>query len=789
MKRSCPNAGPFLRLLVVAGLLFWLASAAVAQDPAPAPESPSVDLPAPDTNAAAAPGTETPATAPAEGPEIKADSTLEDLFANYLHFALVGQFDVADRYGQALLKHPQVSPQLTKEGGEQMLALSEKYRNSIETLLLMINNTPIAENAKKVLEIIRQSHAQARMNPQRITENIKLLAGTPMQYSVGLERLVESGEYAVPWMIDVLADPRQQNLQPFVVRALPALGKKAVNPLVVALSIKNPAVQGVVAQALGRIGYPQALPYLARLAEDPQTNSAVRDAAVEAIQQIVVADPGVKARPAAELFQDLAEKYYANIESLQPDPREDRANVWVVQETILKPIEVPREIYQYVMAMETAQASLAINREQPAVIALWLAANFHREAELGLDVASGAPAQTNDLTRPQDFPRSIYFARTAGPRYSQMALGRAVHDRDAVVALGSIAALHVTAGPATMVEPEAKEGISLAAALSFPDVLVRIRAALALGQALPQEPFRDAREVVPVLASALQLTGQKVYVVADPVEATRKQIAGDLERGGATVFAAERFGDAMEAAHRKVSHVDGIFITSDIQRPNPVEAVRALAGDSQFALAPVVMVVKPDGTMMIERVAAADKRVGTVLMTADNAGGVAEQLLARRGELATEFGGRELSPEVSVALALESARTLRDIAVNRSPVFDIAGAESSLILALAHPSEELRIASAGALALIDSAPAQRAIATVALNPQQTETLRTAAYGALAESARRFGSKLEPPAMEKLFNAATTDPNLPLRTAASQALGAMNPPGRPVADIILSQPGA
>src|SRR5690606_28271366 len=123
------------------------------------------------------------------------------------------------------------------------------------------------------------------------------------QQAVALERLRDSGEYAVPWLLEALGDARQSNLHPFIVRTLPLLGKRAVNPLVEALSIDNPAVTGAVADALGRIGYPQALPYLQRIVENRSANPAVREAAAAAIRAIVVSDPSVKELPAAELFR------------------------------------------------------------------------------------------------------------------------------------------------------------------------------------------------------------------------------------------------------------------------------------------------------------------------------------------------------------------------------------------------------------------------------------------------------------------------------------------------------
>jgi hypothetical protein len=813
MNRRWLNVGRSVIALAVTALLItpaWLH--AQAESAPPAAEKPAAagndsnaampaEAPAADANAAqpvgsepAAEGAAAPAegaTSPAEGAaasapagEPGAKDPMEENFASYLHFARVGQFDVADKYAQAFLQLPEFNP-MTKESAQKLLALSDRYHNSVETLLLVINNTPIGQNARKVLDLIHEANRQARMAPERIVNNIKLLAGTPVQQSVGLERLVESGEYAVPWMIQTIADPKQQELHPFVIRALPRLGKNAVNPLEQALAIANPAVQGVVAEALGRIGYPQALPYLQRLAADTKTNPQVRSTAEAAIQRIVVSDPRIKRLPAAELFRDLAEQYYANVESLRPSSAEPRANVWFLKDGIITPVEVPLAIYNFVMSMRAAQASLALSLQQPAVVALWLAADMRREAGLGLDVTTEEPAQTLDLTRPADFPRAIYFARTFGPMHCQLALARAVKDLDPVVALGSIAAMNVTAGPVAMVQPQNADAASLAAALRFPDIVVRIRAALALAQATPQATFKGADQVIPVLASAVQLTSSDNYMVIDPDAAIRGRVQEDLGRQGGFVVAADRLGTALDQAHRKVTHLDGIFLATDMRDPTAVEAVRQLASDRSFSLTPIVLIVKGGGgAVAADAVAAVDKRVGRVFVTAD-AQNLAEQLVARDNEIAPKYGQRELSPELALSLAMEAANTLRLVAVNRSPVFEIAGAEPSMILALGSPSEELRVAAAGALALVNSASAQRAIGSVALAAEQTETMRKAAFSALADSARRFGPKLEGPAMQKLVEVATKEPNLSLRTSASQALGAMNLPGKTSAEILLS----
>lgn len=715
---------------------------------------------------------------------------MEADFRSYLQFAVMGRFDESDAFASSLLEHPDLTPELTDAGADGLIMLTEKYDRSLETLQLIMVNTEIGENAARVMDLVARAHKIQRMRPSRIRGNIALLNGTPMQRKVGLERLIESGEYAVPWMLETLADPDEKELYPFIVRALPSLGKRALNPLIEGLGIEDPRIRGLVVQTLGRIGYPQALPYLQRIVEDPDENPAVRDAAVMAVRDIIVSDPSVREQKAADLFVDLAEQYYANEESLQPDPREPAANVWFLRRGFLVPVEVPHNIYMVVMCMRAAEDALALSPDRPSVIALWLAANFRREAGMGLDVQSEEVVETLDMTRPFEFPRSVYFARIFGPRVAQISLHRGVRDRDRNVALGSIAALNVTAGPAAMVEPADPGGLSLAAALSFPDTLVRIRAGLALGGALPTSGFRGSEHVVPVLASALSLSGVRHYLVVEPNTRAREAIVGELTREGARVVAADRLTPALEQAHRELTHLDGIVLATDIRGPHVIEALRQLDRDPRFSLAPIVLLVKRDDALLGNQAREADPRIGLVFDTSDDGlppADVLDQLRTQIEHVAPRFGYEPLTGELALELALGAARTLHTIAVSGTPVLDTAVAETALIQALSQPDENLRVACARALSLIGSADAQEAIASVALDPAEGESLRIAAYDALAESARRFGARLHEGQTQELIEQATTDPNLTLRTAASQTMGAMNLPGQTAAEIILAQP--
>ena len=767
--------------LAWAGLLAVGPIAVLAQeaaDAAPA-EAPAPEPAAPDgAEAAPAPAPEAPATAPAGqgGPTAE----MEAAFANFLHFAVIGQFEIAESHAKALLARPDVNP-LTPEAADILLELSDRYENSLDTLLILIQNSSISETAGRVMALVQEAHRRKRMDPAHISDSIQLLAGSPTQRAAGLERLMDAAEYAIPRMLEVLDEPRATNLHPFVLRALPQIGKPAVNPLTAALSVPSATVQRFAAEALGRIGYPHALPYLKRLADDEKANAAVREAAAAAVAAIVVPDPKVKEAPAVAMLADLAERYYSEEPSLMPDPRQVRANVWVVEGNTVKPVEVPAAIFAQVMCMRATRDSLVLDQNQPRAYALWLAANIRREAQLGLDVQTAEVAEVDDATQPAGFPRSLYFARMAGPRHCQLVLSRAVHDLDRDVALGAIAGLASTAGPAALVGGEAG---GLGQALVFPDLLVRIKAALALGKAAPAETFREAPELVPVLGSALGLKGQRVYLVLDGDEAFagRLSTAFGGDGGGVQVLTAPSVRDGLAAVEKSGGWLDGLFVASDLRRPTTIEALRELSRAPRTALVPAVVYVKEGDILVADDLAEADRRAGRVLVSGDDVAPLAEQLLARKNEVAVRYGHREMAAEEGLALALQAAQTLEAMATAAPGRFDVRTIEADLVEALGHPAQELRVAVIRVLAVLDTPKAQSAIARVALSDQQNPDLRVAAFAGLAESAKRFGSRLDDAAMKALVTQAMQLADLRLRTAASQAVGAMNTSGA-VATII------
>jgi len=695
---------------------------------------------------------------------VTAGGTVADHFADFLHYAVLGRFKIADGHAKELLNHPDLDP-------VEVLKLSQQHARSVETLIILIKNSPIGDNASRILDLIREGEHRQRMETDRILADIDKLGGLPQMEYNAVRRLADSGEYAVRWMIQTLRDDAKKALWPRVIRAFPQIGKPAVKPLVEALAITDQNIRQVVIRTLGEIAYGQAVPYLLTVAADSNALPETRQAAVAAVAQIEKrSGRSFGESPAAEFIR-LAEQFYNERGSVRADVRLREANVWYWDKAnqFIERVAVPQPIFGQVMAMRACERALLIDPNQPDAIALWLAANIRRESRLGFDVENGDPdaAGETDATRPPHFPRALYFTSAAGSRYAHMVLDRAVADLDAPVALGAIAALRRVAGASSLVGSEDYKQPFLQA-LKFPDLVVRIRAALALGNALPQTPVAGAELVVPILGNAMTLTGQRNFLVIDDNEDRLNRLVGDLRRADTNVIAATTTLEALDRAASEFDLLSAIFLSASVGSPDVQNDVVAIRARHELALTPIVLMFEPAQGDMVKRIAASDRGVGVVDVALGASG-----LMTRLAEVTRRTGQTPVIPDLAYELGLEAAATLQRIATDGKSNFHPLLAEKAAIAALDASVEDLQIAAVGVNALLASDKAQAAIAAVALKGSNTESLRLAAFDGLSESARRFGNRLGEVQIDEMLKFSFNEPNMRLRTAASQALGALN----------------
>ena len=314
--------------------------------------------------------------------------------------------------------------------------------------------------------------------------------------------------------------------------------------------------------------------------------------------------------------------------------------------------------------------------------------------------------------------------------------------------------------------------------------MVRIRAALALANALPTHSFHNDQNLMPVLNEALLLFGgARNALVIDPDAESANAVAATLRGLGYNVITEAGLLAGLEKVRTELPGLDAILLASDMANPDLGEGVSQLRSEFRFAAVPVVIVAKPAHSEMVEDFVRGDHRLGRV--TVDPSPDDLSRVLA---SVSRAVGATPITPEVGTGLALESALVLELLALTNNPLFDVGEAESSLIVALETDDTVLKQTVARVLGYIGTTSAQEAIARLALDPAEPEEMRVTMFAALAEAAKRHGNHLPDGLVEELISVAASDGNMVIRTAASQTLGALNLPGNPASVIIRNQYG-
>jgi hypothetical protein len=411
--------------------------------------------------------------------------SLEDNWNDFLHYIKIGRFDLAKGFGQAVL---QSNPDSAK-----LLVLSRQNPQGYEILQKVNEAAPdpqLAEITRKILGIVEQGRFSRRADPRIIVEEIRRLSTTERGRLASVKRLQNAGEYAIPFMLDAIADSSRKDELPYIVWALPQIGKDAIRPLTAALQTESVAVKAEIVKALGKIGYPQSQAYLRYVVEKDES-AEIRELAAKSLMQINPAEARI---PAAQLFYQLAEKYYYHAQSLASAEDANFANIWFWDPNSQKLVceEVDKSYFNELMAMQVCEWSLRADPSFGQAIGLWLAA-FFKAQSTGLKM----PAYFGD--RHAD---ALVYATTAGVEYLHQALARAVKDKDSYVALGVVEALATTAGEKSLLY-QAGPDQPIVKALLFEDKMVRYSAAIAIASAGPTESFAGSKLVVKNLAEAL----------------------------------------------------------------------------------------------------------------------------------------------------------------------------------------------------------------------------------------------------------------------------------------------
>ena len=497
-----------------------------------------------------------------QGRSAEVPAPLLSLIEDYYHYATIGTYPAANALGQQMLQGD-YTPEQFLDGFREVHSRRSAPSEDLDKRFAQWQGTPeLAETANQIVAKVNEGRRARATSRDFIAEQVERLSRGQQAYNNAVDQLRNSGEYAVPVMVDYLLDPNKKEFQADIRRAMrdSRFGVDLLSPLLAATQMEDEAVLATVLRTLGDLRYNVSVPYLL---EQLQTSNSdqVKAAAREALGQIGYTGGS----DAATEFYNLAQKFYYNQTPIQPREGLGLATIWSWggRNAGLVRTDVPPQIFNEIMAMRSAGKSLALGQGQDQSLALWLASNYRRESELKEGEV--------DKTRPENSPDAKYYGTQAGARYLQMVLDRTERDRRntlpeqrynaAEVALRAIKSLQEIVGRGNVGSGESP----LTRAMNFPDRRVRIEAAFALAQALPTQGFSGQEQVVPLLADALSQTGQPAVLLVVPDADIRNTLSEQLRGGGYRVNAAADGNDAVAQA-QAMPGVDVVVV--DATDPN-----------------------------------------------------------------------------------------------------------------------------------------------------------------------------------------------------------------------------
>jgi len=161
-------------------------------------------------------------------------------------------------------------------------------------------------------------------------------------------------------------------------------------------------------------------------------------------------------------------------------------------------------------------------------------------------------------------------------------------------------------------------------------------------------------------------------------------------------------------------------------------------------------------------------------------------IIENLAEAITRTGADELGEALADIYAERAIAVMLKLAISRNTVIDLSQARQAVIKTTKASRKVMQIRAAQVLARLKSPDAQRAIADMALNEENTTDIQISAFESLAVSAKLNGDILTDDRIDRIYSLISPETGVDLRAAAAGAYGAFNLQSRRVKDLILDQ---
>ena len=437
----------------------------------------------------------------------------------------------------------------------------------------------------RVQEILGRLDAASRRNARRedrLRRAVELLVGSPVQQGEALLRLDEAGPYAVPYLIEALADrPAGSPERSLLVGNMGRLDRRAVPALIAALDAPDPTIAADAASVLSRIGDRRALPFLVSLASTTDDGRApARSQALDSIRRLAGAPMADLPRSPSRLLLDEARRYLTGAYQFPGN----QVELWTWQGDNVAPVLLRPDEAEVSLGSRFADRALELDPGNREAMAVRLA-HRAREQLAGLSPEPGSPPPDLSGEAPEVLAEAL-----------RLALGAKQYD----IAPPLISALGKVTDPASLSSTSPPS--PLVSALAVPDRRVQLAAALELARLDPSVSIPGASRIVPILARFLSPGDRPEVVVASGNSPLRTSIASTLRDRGIEPLTASTADEGFDLAADSAA-VEGLIVDPAFLRGgrDARDLLLDLRSDARTAGLPVLLPLPIDPARAIAR--------------------------------------------------------------------------------------------------------------------------------------------------------------------------------------------
>ncbi|MFA4986045.1 MAG: hypothetical protein WC712_05630 [Candidatus Brocadiia bacterium] len=419
------------------------------------------------------------------------------------------------------------------------LAAELRNQATLKYLMEVAKFSDIGPDVWRLLALAGAYDRQEMRKPEAIQALIGQMDRDFEERRVAMAKLVDIGNYVIPFLVPHLADPNSEDgMRTYAYLTIMKMGHSAIQPLVELLNTNDELLLQNVCNLLAVTNDPRALPYLLAVAKNGKTIEISRSTAGTAFTKISGV-PLDKADPIENYFFNEALRYYQDLPVIQEEAYASEGMIWRWDATAKNIVASNFPIFSYneEIARGLCYRGMDLAPKSTIFIPLIVCLGYseYNEVKQRRDMLAIQAEQTGiseetkaaiiaEVNSLNELYPKVERANAIGHLVGQKALSAALDlalankkDDEAVSIINALA--DVSDG--TLLPPPAvgaydrSPSACLIDALSSNMARVRYEAAISLAKIDPKNKFQGQEKVAAILAAAMSETSSLNFLVCD----------------------------------------------------------------------------------------------------------------------------------------------------------------------------------------------------------------------------------------------------------------------------------